>query len=417
MEEIYYALNPWWEHKKFDFGVLRAYYLEQFKNFLRRRQIEVIIGSRRVGKTTILKQLIKIRLDTEFPPTEILYLALDHPQLSKVPLSEHLKYFRKLFMHDRKKKLLLFLDEVQESLNWEVELKTLYDLENLKIVCAGSTASLIKAQGGKLTGRQIVNTIYPLSFNEYLSFKDIKRSHAEEYKMERVVEDYINNGGYPEYVISPFDEYLINLLDDIIARDVIRLYQIKKANLLKDILRLIAASVGNKTSFNKLANVLGITVDTVKEYIGYLESAFLVKPIEKWTTSYTEKVYAYKKFYFLDTGLKTILTGRGDSGFKAENAVFMHFVRNKNQIGYYTENGKEIDFIIGGFRSPLIVEVKYDSDIVWQDKKFNVIRSLLNHKPDIKKVLIITKDVEFDIRFSRATIKAIPLWRFLLFTS
>lgn len=414
MDDIYYAYNPWWENKKFDFGILRTAYLDDFKDFVKRRQIEVIIGSRRAGKTTILKQLIKKQIGNGFPASDLLYLALDHPRLSKIPIAEHLKYFRKLFMHDRTKKLLLFLDEVQESSNWEAELKSIYDLENVKIVCTGSTSSLIKSQGGKLTGRQIVNIIYPLSFKEYLTFNDIKWSHAEEYKLEKLVEDYLNNGGYPEHVLNPSDEYLSNLLDDIIARDVVRLYQIKKANLLKDILRLLAASVGNRTSFNKLANVLGVSVDTVKEYIGYLKTAFLVKSVEKWTTSYSEKVYAHKKFYFMDTGIKTILTGKGDLGFKAENAVLIHLLKRKQDIGYYAESKREVDFVVGGFKLPQPIEVKYSSNINWQDKRLDGIRLFLKRYPRVKKVLIITKDSDFEIKSGKIVIKATPLWRLLL---
>lgn len=414
MDDIYYAYNPWWENKKFDFGILRTAYLDKFKDFIKRRQIEVIIGSRRVGKTTILKQLIKKQLGNGFPASDLLYLSLDHPRLSKTPIAEHLKCFRKLFMHDRTKKLLLFLDEVQESSNWEVELKSIYDLENVKIVCTGSTSSLIKSQGGKLTGRQIVNIIYPLSFKEYLNFNDITWSRAEEYKLEKLVEDYLNNGGYPEQVLNPSDEYLSNLLDDIIARDVVRLYQIKKPNLLKDILRLLAASVGNRTSFNKLANVLGVSVDTVKEYIGYLETAFLVKSVEKWTTSYSEKVYAYKKFYFMDTGIKTILTGKGDLGFKAENAVLMHLLKRKQDIGYYAESKREVDFVIGGFKSPQPIEVKYSSNINWEDKRLDGIRLLLDRYDNVKNILIITKDTEFKSKINKVAIQAIPLWKLLL---
>lgn len=258
-------------------------------------------------------------------------------------------------MHSRSTKLLLFLDEAQESPGWEAELKSIYDLEEVKIVCSGSTSSLIKSQGGKLTGRQIITTIYPLSFKEFISFKRIEPSKAEDYKYERLLEDYLEIGGYPENVLMPSEEYLHNLVEDIIARDLIR---------------LLAASVGSRTSFNKLAHLLGISVDTVKKYIGYFESAFLVKSMGKWTSSYSEKIYASKKIYLLDTGIKNLLTGKGDLGTKAENAVFLHFLKNRKACGYYAESEREVDFILGDFKNPLPVEVKYISDFDWQDRRF-----------------------------------------------
>lgn len=414
MEEIYYAFNPWWERKDFDSGIPREEYLKRIDTLLERKQIDIIIGSRRAGKTTFLKQLIKRELKRGFPPKQILYLALDHPQLSKNTVSEHLKFFRKLFMHSRRTKLLLLLDEVQESPDWEAELKSIYDLENIKMVCSGSTSSLVKSQGGKLTGRQIVTTIYPLSFKEFISFKKIELSRTEDYKYEKLLEDYLGTGGYPENVLAPSEEYLHNLLEDIIARDLIRLFPIKKANLLKDLLRLLAASVGSRTSFNKLAHVLGISVDTVKEYIGYFESAFLVKSMEKWTSSYSEKIYAAKKIYLLDTGIKTLLTGKGDLGAKAENAVFLWFLKNRKSCGYYAESQKEVDFILGDFKNPLPIEVKYISGFNWQDRRFSGVKLFLRRFSGVKEVLIISKDVEAETAIEGMVIRVTPAWKFLM---
>ncbi len=414
MEELYYAFNPLWEGKDFDSGIAREEYLKKIDTPLERRQIDIIIGSRRAGKTTFLKQLIKRELNRGFPPKQILYLALDHPQLSKNTISEHLRFFRKLFMHSRSTKLLLFLDEAQESPGWEAELKSIYDLEDVKIVCSGSTSSLIKSQGGKLTGRQIITTIYPLSFKEFISFKRIEPGKAEDYKYERLLEDYLEIGGYPENVLMPSEEYLHNLVEDIIARDLIRLFSIKKPNLLKDLLRLLAASVGSRTSFNKLAHLLGISVDTVKKYIGYFESAFLVKSMEKWTSSYSEKIYASKKIYLLDTGIKNLLTGKGDLGTKAENAVFLHFLKNRKACGYYAESEREVDFILGDFKNPLPVEVKYISDFDWQDRRFSGVKLFLRRFPRTKKVLIISKDINTETTRKDVIIKVMPTWKFLL---
>jgi len=412
MEELYYAFNPWWEGKSFDSGIVREEYLEKID--LRRKQIEVVIGSRRIGKTTFIKQIIRQQIERGFPNNQLLYLALDHPQLSRVSISEHLKSFRKIFMHSRNQKLLLFLDEIQESPNWETELKSIYDLENVKIICSGSTSSLIKSQGGKLTGRQIVTTIYPLSFKEFLSFKKIKLSRAEDYKYERMVEEYLQTGGYPENVLLPSEEYLQNLLDDIIARDLIWLFPIKKPSVLKDLLLLLASSVGSRTSFNKLSNVLDISVDTVKEYIGYFETVFLVRSMEKWSPSYTNRIYAAKKIYLLDTGIKTLLTGKRDLGAKAENAVFLYFLRKNEACGYYAESQREVDFVIGDFKKPLPVEVKYSSGFDWQDRKFLGIKLFLRRFPRTKEVLIISKDSEVEMKEQNKIIKVLPLWKFLI---
>jgi len=411
MEELYYALNPWWEGKTFESGITREVYLEKID--LKRKQIEVIIGSRRIGKTTFIKQIIRGQIEKGFPINQLLYLALDHPRFSRIPISEHLKFFRKIFMHSRGQKLLLFLDEVQESPNWEVELKSIYDLENVKIICSGSTSTLIKSQGGKLTGRQIVTTIYPLTFKEFLSFKKMKPTRAEDYKYEIMVEKYLQTGGYPENVLLPSEEYLQNLLYDIIARDLIRLFPIKQPGVLKDLILLLASSVGSRTSFNKLSNVLDISLDTVKEYISYFETAFLVKSMQKWSTSYTDRIYAAKKIYLIDTGLKTLLTGKRDLGAKAENAVFVHFLRKNETCGYYAESQREVDFVIGDFNNPFPIEVKYSSGFDWQDRKYSGIKLFLRRFPRTREALIISKDFESEMKEQNTAVKILPLWKLL----
>lgn len=414
MDAIYYTLNPWWEGKKIDTGIDRDIYLNHISTYLQRKQIEVFIGSRRTGKTTLLKQIINTLLTTGIVEKDIFYLALDHPVLSGVRISDHLRNMRKRFMHDRDRKLYLFLDEVQESPQWEVELKALYDLEPLKIFCTGSTSSLLMRQDGKLTGRQIVSTVFTLSFREYIQFKGGAPSLSEDYKYEQLAEDYLSIGGYPEQVLNPSQEYMVNLLEDILARDLTRLHSLKKSYILKDLLRLIGAAVGSRTSYNKLSKVLGLSVDTVKEYIRYLEMAFLVKPLEKWTTSWSEKVYAQKKIYLWDNGIKTLLAGSGDTGSRAENAVYMELLRNNMTCGYYAESEREVDFVAEINANPLPVEVKYLDRFDWQDKRYSGIRLFLNRFPSVEQALVITKNVETTVTANNIVIHTIPLWKFLL---
>jgi uncharacterized protein len=182
METTYYAMNPWWERKDFESGIDRLEYLERLPALIRRKQIEVIVGGRRMGKTTLIKQFIKRLINQEVEAKDILYLALDNPSLSATPLSEHLRNIRKIHLHDRGRKLFLFLDEVQESVNWEGELKSLYDMESLKIFCTGSTSALIAPERSRLTGRRIISTLYPLAFTEFLSFHGGSPSLSEDYK-------------------------------------------------------------------------------------------------------------------------------------------------------------------------------------------------------------------------------------------
>ncbi len=410
----YFALNPWWEGRDFETGFPRKDYLQKLLKRFDRPQIEIVVGSRRVGKTTFLKQLIQKQLKRGIARESIFYLSCDHPQAVGIPVSKHLEEFRQIFSLPRDKRVFLFLDEVQETPNWEIELKSLYDTENLKIVCSGSTSALIKSHGGKLTGRQINTIIYPLSFSEFLTFGKIEPKVSEGYLLENYAEEYLQIGGYPENVLEPSTDYLKALLDDVFLRDLVRLYPVEYLTVVEDLFRLLTASVGTRVSFNKLANTLGVSVGTVKKYIEYLENAFLVKKMTKWSTSHRQRVYAQKKIYLLDTGLKTLLTGERDLGFKAENAVFVHFLRAGQEVGYFAESQREVDFIAGDFEDPLPVEVKYVEDLGMDDKRLLGLKLFLKRFPDVKKAVIVTKSVEKREQFRGVEIEMIPLWRFLL---
>lgn len=412
--QAYFSLNPWWEDRDFETGFPRENYLKRIMARFDRPQIEIVVGSRRVGKTTFLKQVIKKQLEKGFGRKKIFYLSCDHPQATGVPVSKHLEEFRKIFSLPRDERLLLFLDEVQETPNWELELKTLYDNENLKIVCSGSTSALIKSHGGKLTGRQINTTIYPLSFSEFLAFRRIKPTPSEGYLLENFAEEYLQTGGYPENVLNPSTDYLKALLDDIFLRDLVRLHPVKGATVVRDLFRLLAASVGTRISFNKTANTLGISVDTVKKYVEYLENAFLVKRVHKWSTSHRQKVYSQKKIYLLDTGLKTLLTGEQDLGFKAENAVFVHFLRKGQEVGYFAESQKELDFVAGTPQDPLPIEVKYVDTLDIDDKRLLGLKLFLKKFSGVQKAKIVTKSVEGREHLQNTEIEMVPLWRFLL---
>ena len=412
--QAYFSLNPWWEGEDFETGFPREDYLQKILARFERPQIEIVVGSRRVGKTTFLKQIIKKQLEKGVEKDRVFYLSCDHPQAVGAPISKHLEEFRQIFSLPRGERVLLFLDEVQETPNWEIELKSLYDTESLKVVCSGSTSALTKSHGGKLTGRQINTVIYPLSFSEFLTFRKITPKFSEGYLLENHAEDYLQVGGYPENVLKPSTDYLNALLDDIFLRDLVRLYPIKSLTVALDLFLLLTSSVGTRVSFNKLANTLGVSVDTVKKYIEYLESAFLVKKMTKWSTSHRQRVYAQKKIYLLDTGLKTLLTGEQDLGFKAENAIFAHFLRTGQEVGYFAESQKELDFVVGAYQKPLPVESKYVEDLRMDDKRLLGLKLFLKRFPNVKKAQIVTKSVARKERFRDVEVEFLPLWQFLL---
>lgn len=414
MKEIYFQYNSWWENKKENTGFPRTKALEHYNNMLKRKQIEVILGSRRIGKTTFIKQLIKKELENKFPPKNIFYISLDNPAFENITISQHLNNYRKIFNFNREAFIMLVLDEIQECRGWEKEIKALYDLENIKIIISGSTSTLLTIPGSKLTGRQNIYQLLPLNFEEYLLFKNKKVSRSEKYIMENLVEDYIKIGGYPENVLNPSFNYLGNLLNDIIIRDIMVIFKTRRTDIIKSILKLAANSVGSKTSYHKMSNVLGVKLDTLKKYYNFCEQSFLLKSIEKWSTSIKDRIYSYKKFYFYDTGFLNLLMENQNLGVKVENAVLIELLRQKiENIGYYFEGEKEIDFIIGSYNKPIPIESKYINKLNWEDKIFSKLKDFIN-KHNCKRAYIITESISKEFKYKNAEIIVVPLWEFLL---
>lgn len=120
------------------------------------------------------------------------------------------------------------------------------------------------------------------------------------------------------------------------------------------------------------------------------------------------------KVYLLDTGFKTLMTGQGDMGAKAENACFLKLLRDNKSCGYFAKAQREVDFILGNIKNPLPIEVKYESDFDWGSKKFAGLKLFLKDFPKTEEAIIVSKDVETELKEGRTTVKVIPLWKFLL---
>lgn len=405
MEEILYLLNPWWEDKKFSIGILREKYLNQLKASLSHKRAALLIGSRRVGKTTLLYQLIDYLLKIKkIKPEQLLYVLLDHPRFKKFSISQIVKEFRALHNLDRNKKIFLFFDEVQYAKNWEQEVKALLDTENVKVFLSGSASSLIFQKSSFLTGRYSKLKIEPLDFPEFLQFKKVKISKTENYKYEKLLLDYLQIGGYPEYVLEQNPEYFVDLIEGIIFKDIVNLYKIKNPGIIRDLLLLLADRNGHQTSFTKLSKILNISVDTVREYINYIKQSFILDEIQRYSTSRSKRIYAAKKFYLNDNGLLLHLSNRFNQGAAAERTLFKFLEENYKSVNFYYEDKLEVDFIV----EKMFFESKFNGDFN-QQKLIKFIKDL-----GLKKGFVVTKSQERIIKSQAVKIELRPLWKILI---
>lgn len=387
MDEILYLFNPWWEGRAFFTGVAREKYLEQIKSNLPAKQALLLVGSRRVGKTTLIYQTIKHLLDKGENPKHLIYLPLDHPSLQGKKILDLLEEVREIHGLSREDKLFLFLDEIQFFPNWEQEAKAITDFENIKLLISGSASTKILAKGTFLTGRTLTLVIKPFDFREFVDFKGKKPGITDSSLKNNLLQKYLQTGGYPEYVENENPLYFSDLITNAINKDIATLFPVKNTTLLSQLLALLADRVSSQASFTRLGEILDLTHDTIRDYVYYLSNTFLVSELTKFSPSRNKELYSPKKFYLSDTGLLFNLTGKFNLGAAAENAVFQKLSQIEKKLGFYYEDQKEIDFLTGNGD---VYEVKYRlPDISWE--KLSASLEKMPSK-EFNKIVVLTCD-------------------------
>jgi uncharacterized protein len=356
MKTILYKLNPWWEGENaLHETIPRLRYLQQLKGSLDLRGIVMVTGLRRVGKTTLLRQLIDDML-ADVAPADIFYVSLDAYGLESYSIHEIVEQYRMLHRHQSDRKIYLFLDEVTAKPDFNRELKDFYDHENVKIYTSASSASLFRDQKAHLTGRTRTLEVLPLDFEEYLVFKDVQISAKDDHLRESYFMEYLETGGLPEYVLTGDIVYLTELIDSILHKDIIAFHGLKDVTLVRDFFRLLMERAGKQFTANRVANILGISVDTVRRYMSCFLKTYLIYTIER-CGKLNQRLRSPQKVYAGDVGIRNLATGFRDKGAVFENLVYLR-IKHRNPC-YVLENGNEIDFLF----DDVLMEVKLNQPL------------------------------------------------------
>ena len=360
----------------------------------------IVSGVRRCGKSTLLHQLLKKK------HTESLYINFDDPRLYDFEISD----FQKLdqLITEAGNRVLMF-DEIQIIKGWERYVRQKLD-ENFKVFVTGSNASLLsKELGTSLTGRHITSELFPFSFKEFCRFKDIEPN-------EHATKEYMQLGGFPEYLKNPIEEILANLLDDILIRDIAVRYGIKDIRGLKRLTVFLLSNIGNLTSANKLREPAGInSTTTILEYLSHLEQSYLVSLVPMFDYSLKKQAINPKKIYAIDMGLVTSNVNRikGDEGHKLENMVY-NTLRLRYKDIYYHRRDNECDFITlekGAITQAIQVCMELNADN--QSREFDgLIDALKFYK--LTEGYIITLNQEDVFQIENLKIKVIPYHKWQL---
>ena len=213
----------------------------------------------------------------------------------------------------------------------------------------------------------------------------------------------------------------MGLLDAVINKDVIRVHGIKNPDVLSKLLLLLAHGIGQRTSHSKLKNILRVSQDMVRDYLRYLMEVYLIGEVAKFSYSVNEQIYAEKKYYFADTGLRTALLGRRDVGGLAENALFIHLQKRFGQVFYGRANSYEVDFVVLNHGQPVVFEAKFTDQV--GDEEFKPLRKFLDKFPERDcsslevGATVVTRNLAEYRSFGKIRVEFLPLWQLLLYES
>jgi len=376
------------------------------QHFREYKQVLILLGSRQVGKTTLVKKI--------FPDGD--YFLVDNEPIKKIFEAYDIETYKTLINKNSKE---IIVDEIHLLSNPGRAVKIIYDqLENIRIIITGSSSFHIKNKTGEsLAGRKIDYNIYPLTFSEYLTQKGIEKDlnfniiekiiNDKEYNpkdqlykfdIKSILNSVLIYGQYPHSIKNPNDEkYLLNFVDSLIFKDILELSLIENKKLAKDLLKLLAFQIGNLINYSELAVSLKADQRTIKRYIEIFEQSFIIYRLYPYSKSKRDEIIKSAKIFFYDNGVRNALIGdfsdlnsRIDKGALFENFIVgelikQHSYSEKNFKFYYwrTKQGSEIDVVLEKGKELIGVEIKY------KRKAFN--KAFKNRYPQAK-VRLVTAD-------------------------
>lgn len=381
-------------------------------------QVLVISGVRRCGKSTLLHYVRSKQAEQDY------FINFDDERLSRFSVEDFQTLFE-VFIELYGNQTYFYFDEIQNILGWERFVRRLHDNNN-KVFITGSNASMLsKELGTHLTGRHHQIELYPFSFREYLDFFDVEltqldttRGKGEALKRFR---DYLTDGGFPGFLAYRQADYLKDLYQSILYRDIVTRYGITRVNELKEMVYFIASNVGSLVSYGKIKQMLQIgNTTTIKDYFYYLQEAYLAFTIQKFHYSAKRQLLAPKKIYFIDSAMAQMVGFRfsDNVGHMLENLVYLELRRRYAEI-FYHSNQHECDFII---RDRGRIEYAYQVTQSLADAKTKqreitgLVEAMAEH--DLSNGMILTLDESDHITITEGdssySIDIMPIWRWLL---
>lgn len=368
--------------------------------------IKVLTGVRRCGKSTLMRMLVHRLQSQGIPEQNICYLKLDS---FDVPLEPQASWLEEriraaLAQRDECAPFYLFLDEVQEVKGWEKVVRRAHTDQTASIFLTGSNAFLLSSDlATYLSGRYVEIPVYPLSFEEYLTFSQAKAPISQApTDIAALFARYVRFGGMPGlFEASGFDPELVHheltaVHDTVILNDVARRFELRDVDLLEKLVRYVYSTSGNLFSSRKIAGALTsagrkTNVATVDAYLNALQRAFLVEACEQIGVAGKEVLQPMRKLYAPDTGLRNREIGfmSRDVGFQLEGVVFCELRRRGYTVNVGAGKTGEVDFVATRGSNKLYIQV---TDAMVDSSTFERELASLRAIGDSFPKLVLTRD-------------------------
>jgi len=379
-------------------NIKRTYYLERIRPFMNKEVIKVLVGQRRVGKSYLLLQIMDELVRQGIKKNDILYINKELHEF------EAIRDYRDLLRYVKqsakgKKRVALFIDEIQGISQFEKALRDLQASGGYDIYCTGSNADLLSGElATYLSGRYVEIEVYSLSYPEFLIFHKLDNTEDSLLK-------YIKYGGLPYLInLELSDEvvydYLKSVNNTILFKDVVARYSVRNVAFLERLVEYVADNVGSLVSAKKISDFLKsqktkISPNIVLNYLSFLSDAFLIFKVRRSEIGGKRIFEINDKYYFQDCGLRHALIGYrlSDINKVLENIVYMHLRASGYNVTVGQLGAKEVDFVGEKKGEKLYVQVAYliPDKKTW-DREFGNLLSISDNYP--KVVVSMDKMIE-----------------------
>ena len=403
--------------------------LRDLRQDLEKKEIAFLIGPRQSGKTTLMKVLQE---ELQKKGERTLFLSLDFEYDREYFLSQQ-SLIKKIELELGKKRGIVFIDEIQRKEDAGLFMKGIHDLGlPFKFIVSGSGSVDLKAKiKESMVGRKRVYELYPVSLIEFVNFKTDYRYEgnlldffsSEKTKLNQLLSEYLNFGGYPRVILETELRNKIRTIDEIyqgyMEKDITYLLRVEKIEAFSSLIKLLADQVGKLINFSELANTLGLSLQTLKNYLWYAENTFILQRIAPYFRNVRKEISKSPTVYFYDTGLRNYSLGifgrilrQDDLGFVFQNLLFLVLLEkirwSSAGIRYWrSKSGSEIDFVIDLGKKSLPIEVKY--------KEFSqpiIPRSFHGfiEKYQPERCIVLNKNLKTKINFKGSEVLFLTIW-------